>query len=116
MVTPRQAYLASKLVEKYGVIGRVASRYLTAGYSVRILHPTRYGPVHVVALKHGTTLAIDIATGSVSVEIAKNILEKSKLLRAKPILVIYGRSVVVPEDVKTFCDENGIKLRRILGE
>ena len=116
MVTPRQVYLASRLVEKYGVIGRVASRYVTAGYSVRVFHPTRYGPLHVIAVKHGNTLAIDVVTGSINIEIVKNLLEKSKLLRAKPILVVYGRGVVIPEDVKTFCNENGIKVKRILGD
>jgi len=116
MVTARETYIASKLVERYGVIGRVASRYVTAGYSVRVLHPTRYGPVHVVAKKHGVTLAIDVTTGIPSVEAAKSLLEKAKLLRARPILVIYGRGSVVPQEVVSFCAENNIKLKRVLGD
>ena len=116
MATARQAYLASKLVEKYGVFGCVASRYVTAGYSARMLHPTRYGPVHIIAKKHGIVLAIDVVTENLTSEVAKKLLEKAKLLRARPVLVVYGKGVAVPGDVILFCRENGIKLKRVLSD
>lgn len=116
MATARQRYLTNRLVEKYGVIGRVASRYICAGYSVKLLHLTRHGPVHIVAKKHGSVLAIDVVTGNPSINTAKNLLEKSKLLKAHPILVIYGGEFTVPREVLLFCEENGIRLKRVISD
>jgi len=59
MATPRQTRLARLLEEKYGIIGKVAGRYVTAGLHVAMMHPTRYGPIHFVAQGNGLNLAVD---------------------------------------------------------
>jgi hypothetical protein len=116
VATARQRYTASRLAEKYGVVGRVASRYIYAGYSVRLLHPTRHGSVHIIAKKYGSVLAIDVVTDNPSVDVAKSLLEKSKLLRARPVLVLYGNKLPAPQELVSFCEENNIKLKRVLGD
>jgi hypothetical protein len=57
VVTARQRYMIRRLGRVYGIVGRVAGRYVAAGYSVELNHPTRYGPIHIVARGNGQVLA-----------------------------------------------------------
>lgn len=118
MVTARQRYAVRRLGETYGILGRIAGRYVAAGYSVELNHPTRYGPIHVVARGDGQVLAVDVVYegGKLTVEAARRILEKAKLIRARPVLAVYGLGWNnVPEELRRFCEENGVKLR-VVGE
>ncbi|MEM3926817.1 MAG: hypothetical protein QXU13_04465 [Desulfurococcaceae archaeon] len=118
MTTPRLAYLAKILEDRYGVIGKVASRYVKAGYSVELNHPTRHGAIEILARGNkGEVLAIEVVDSKkdLSISSVEKFLEKSKLIRAKPILVIYG-GVELPEDVYKFCKEKGVRIRRFRAE
>jgi len=74
-------FVQKALIEKYGNVGIVASRYLEAGFSVRVNHPTHLG--------------------------------SAKLVRAKPILVLYGNGPKLSDELFRFCKERGVKIRRI---
>lgn len=116
MTTARIRHLQKILIEKYGVIGRVASRYLGAGYSLELMHPTRYGPIHIIARGGGGQIfAIEVISkpDDTNLETVKSFLEKAKLVRAKPILVLYSDGIKLPEEVYKFCIENGIKVKRV---
>jgi predicted RecB family endonuclease len=116
VVTARQRYTIRRLGRVYGIVGKVAGRYVAAGYSVELNHPTRYGPIHIVARGNGQVLAVDVVyeRGRLTVDAARAILEKAKLIRARPILAAYGfRWSDIPEDVRRFCEENGVKLRTV---
>ena len=114
MVTARQRYLIRKYEKTHGILGKVAGRYTAAGHSVELNHPTRFGAINIIARKEGQILAIDVVTerSKLNVDSAKVLVEKAKLIKAKPILFAYGFSwVEVPEDLRKFCEENDVKLR-----
>jgi hypothetical protein len=115
MATAKARYLQKVFEEKYGVIGKVAGKYLEAGYSIEFMHPTRYGKVHILARKEGKILAIEVIdkSGNVDENVVKTFLEKAKLLKAKPILVLYSDGPKITENLYKFCIDNGIKIRRI---
>lgn len=94
MTLARVRYLQRQLSKKYGIIGRVASRYLEAGLSVRINHPTRLGPVHIFAQGNGQRLVVEVYTSSKPLrpDDIRRAIDKAKLLQAKPVIVIYGKA------------------------
>jgi len=106
--------LIRKYEKAHGILGKVAGRYIAAGYSVELNHPTRFGAINIIARKEGEILAIDVITekSKLNVDSAKALVEKAKLIKAKPILFAYGFSwVEIPEDLRKFCEENDVKLR-----
>ncbi len=115
MTSARIAYLQKVYREKYGPIGVVASRYLGAGYSVEIMHPTRYGPIHIIARGNNTIMAIEVIDKPIKVTIddIQRLSNKAKLINAKPILILYSDGPIISDDVYSFCRENGVRIRRI---
>ncbi len=116
MTTARERYLQRILEERYGIVGRVAARYVGAGLHVRLMHPTRYGPVHIFAIGAGQRLVIEVCDkpGKVTEETINTLVNKAKLLRSKPVLVLYGKDVLLPEDLFKKAREMGVKVRRII--
>lgn len=115
MATNRARYLSNLYKRKYGAIGKVASKYIEAGYSVEFMHPTRYGAIHIVARGNNQIFAIEVfdKPSTISIDVVNSLLEKSKLIKAKPILAIYSNGPRLTDDVYRFCVENGIKIKRI---
>ncbi len=115
MSIARKRFLEKMLKEKYGEIGIVASRYLEAGCSVRLLHPTRYGPIHIIVTGGGIRLAIEVFKDprEVPKEVVDSVIAKAKLINAKPVLVLYGDGPKLSEEIYRYCIENGVKIRRI---
>ncbi len=111
----RAKYICRIYEKKYGVVGRIAKRYIMAGYSVEFMHPTRYGSIHIVARGDGQKIAIEVfdKSSTVSMETVSRLLEKSKLIGAKPILILYSNGPRIDNEVYRYCIENGIKIRRI---
>ncbi len=103
------------LREKYGIVGEVASRYLEAGARVRLFHPTRYGPIHVLVYKDNSRYVIEVFSEPKEVpkEVVEKLIEKAKLVKAKPILILYGDGPKMSDDLYKFCIENRVKIRRI---
>ncbi len=103
------------LKEKYGIVGEVAARYVEAGYHVRLMHPTRYGPIHIVVTGNKDRMAIEVFSDPkpVPIEVVKTLIEKAKLVKARPILVLYSDGPKLTDEVYKFCKENGVKIRRI---
>ncbi|MEZ0346094.1 MAG: hypothetical protein ABWK01_06060 [Infirmifilum sp.] len=102
MTLARIRYLQRQLAKKYGVIGRVASRYLEAGLSVRLNHPTRLGPAHLVVQGNGKKLLVEVYNNPTPLkpEDVRRVAEKARLLRATPVIVVYGerrRRQLTPE-------------------
>jgi hypothetical protein len=114
VVTARQKHLIRKYERTHRILGKVAGRYIAAGYSVELNHSTRVGAIGIVARKGRQILAIDVITekSKLNIDFAKVLVEKAKLIKARPILFAYGFSwAEVPEDLRKFCEENGVKLR-----
>jgi len=116
MVTARARFLIKRLEEKYGLVGRVAGRYIAAGLSVELMHPTRYGAIHIIARGGGKVFAIEVVDKpeKLSLDVIKTFAEKAKLVKASPILVLYSNNVKLPDELYKFCVENGVKIRVII--
>ena len=117
MATARQKYISRVLARKYGLVGRVAGRYVEAGYSVELFHPTRLGPLHILAHKGNGIIAIEVFNkGLVTLDAVKSLHEKSKLVKARPVVLLYGNSVGLSSEAESYCRENGVKIRRLRAE
>jgi hypothetical protein len=115
MVTAKARFLIRKFEEKYGIIGKVAGRYVAAGLSVEFMHPTRYGPIQIVVRGGGKVFAVEVIENpaKLSLDSIKVFIEKAKLIKAKPILVLYSSNAKLPDELYKFCIENGVKVRVI---
>lgn len=114
MVTAKQRYVSRALARKYGVVGLVAGRYVEAGYSVEMFHQTRYGPVQFLTRKRGLLVVEVYDKGIIEPGPIKVFHEKARLLGARPIVVLYGSGVKLSEEAKSYCEQNNIKVRRVL--
>jgi len=86
-LTWRMIYQSNRLIEKYGVLGKVATRYLLAGHSVRI-----QGDL-ILSSKEGNNLVIGVAINDKEVgKLISKITEVSKKLNRMPVIVLYGRN------------------------
>ncbi|AKG38732.1 MAG: hypothetical protein ACPLRJ_01755 [Infirmifilum uzonense] len=92
MTLARVRYLQKQLIKRYGIIGKVASRYLEAGLSVRIRHPTRLGDAHIIVQGNGNRLVVEVYTSPKPLHPrdVQAVAEKAKLLNSKPVIVIYS--------------------------
>ncbi|QOJ79414.1 hypothetical protein IG193_02830 [Infirmifilum lucidum] len=114
MSLARIRYLSRQFRKRYGVIGRVASRYLEAGLSVRINHPTRLGPAHIIAHGNGQKLVVEVYYSSKPLEpdTVQRVAEKAKLLRAKPVVALYGKTPATKRALEV-ATKLGVKIKRI---
>ena len=103
------------LRQKYGIVGEVAARYLESGARVRVHHPTRHGDIHILVYKDGTKYAIEVFSDPrpVPKEVVEKLIEKSRIIHAKPILVLYGDGPKLSNEIYEFCKSQGVKVRRI---
>lgn len=115
MATSRQLKLARIYEEKHGVLGAVAARYVTAGRSVEFNHPTRHGPVHLLVRGCGETLVVEVHAGSsrVTSDVVQRLVEKAKLLRGRPVLVLYSKSAEPSPEALELCRVHGVKVKRV---
>ncbi len=115
MTTAREAFEAKKLAQKYGVIGKVAGRYVTAGYSVDVVTTDSTAPYHFTAVKKGEKLAVRVyeKSGRVPTSVVLELAEKAKSDGYKPILVLYGSGPKVTDEVVTVARDNNVVIRRV---
>lgn len=117
MSLARIVFLKKKLEKKYGVVGKVAGRYVEAGYTVNVGFQTAKGNIDIVAKKEGQILAIDVITGSVKVgtDVIERLKEKAATINAKPILVLYGAGPQLQEEALKKAEELGVEVKRVRG-
>ncbi len=115
MSLARIVFMQKKLSKKFGVVGKVAGRYLEAGFSVHIGFETPEGRVDIVAKKEGQVLAIDVVDGAVKIEpeTVEVVAKKARSINAKPVLVLYGAGPKLTDEAKAKAKELGVQLRRI---
>ncbi|MCE4624690.1 MAG: hypothetical protein F7C35_02340 [Desulfurococcales archaeon] len=112
MTTAREAFEAKKLAAKYGVVGKVAARYRTAGYQVVVKTTDEAAPFHFTATRKGEKLLVKVfhRVGQVPVE------EVEKLAGAgegKKVLVLYGAGPKLSGEVTNKAKEVGVSIRRV---
>jgi hypothetical protein len=113
MATARQMFVINKLSRKLGVKGRVASRYVEAGYSVRVDPPLE--GVDFTASKKGVRLAGIIITGrkTVDADTIENAKKIGEEYRVKPVIILYGSGPSITPEALRKAREYGVSLRRI---
>ena len=114
MTTARLRFLQATLIKRYGVLGRVAALYAGAGLHVRVNHPTRHGPVHIIASGGGQRLAVEVynAPAPAPPSVVESLAAKASLLKAKPVLVLYGDAGIAPEAAE-LARKLGVKIKRV---
>lgn len=113
MTTARRMFIINKLLKKKNIVGKVAARYVAAGFSVTVNPPLK--GVDFTATKHSVRYAGIILWqkkkyGEEVVVKAKEIAEKYKV---KPIVILYGSGPVVDKEVILKAREEGIIVKRI---
>ncbi len=115
MVTAKEAFEAKKLIAKYGVVGKVAARYRTAGYQVKVEKSDPESDYNFVAWKKGEKLVVAVYTksGQVPEEAVEKVANAAKELGGKPILVLYGAGPKTTGSLVEKAKELGVSLRRV---
>ncbi len=114
MTTAREAFEAKKLAAKYGITGKVAGAYRTAGYQVNMVSADTQAPYNFIASKKGEHLAVKVysKTGRVPVEVAEKLASAAAEKNARPILVLYGSGPKVTAELIDKAKQLGISVRR----
>ncbi len=101
----RTIYIANTLIRKYGVVGKVASRYVLAGFSVRV------NGKYVYAKKEGSNLVIGVATNEAEAKsLINELVSIAKKLNSTPVLAIFGRADISKEFIDEITKE-GVKVK-----
>jgi hypothetical protein len=111
MVTAREAFEAKKLAQKYGVIGKVAGRYRTAGYDVKIVSTEEDAAYNFIATRKGERLLVKVytKTGAVPLDIIEKLSEAGE---GKKVLALYGAGPRVTKELTNKAKEAGVSVRR----
>ena len=117
MTTAREAFEAKKLAQKYGVVGKVAGRYVTAGYKVDVVTTSEEAPYHFTAARRGEKLAVLVysKTGKIPLKVVEGLAGKAKEEGLKPVLALYGAGPQVSEELLGKARELGVSIRRVRG-
>lgn len=117
MVTAREAFEAKKLIAKYGVVGRVAARYRTAGYQVKVEKSEPGSDYNFIAWKKGEKLVVAVYTksGQVPEDAVEMLANAAKEVGGKPILVLYGSGPKTTGSLVEKARNLGVSLRRVRG-
>ena len=117
MTTAREAFEAKKLAQKYGVVGKVAGRYVTAGYRVDVVTTSEEAPYHFTAVRKGEKLAVLVyyKSGKVPAEVVEGLAGKAKEEGFRPVLALYGAGPKISEEVLGKARELGVSVRRVRG-
>jgi hypothetical protein len=115
LVTAREAFEAKKLAQKYGVIGKVAGLYRTAGYKIESINVNEDADLNFLAVKRGEKLGVKVFTKStyVPVEIVEKLKKACEELKSRPILILYGSGPKLKDEIITKAKELGVSIRRV---
>lgn len=113
MTGARQIFVMRKLITNYGYVGKVAAKYVAAGYSVTVNPPLK--GVDFTASKHGIRFAGIIFAekktyGVEEIEKVKEIAEKYKV---KPLIILYGAGPRITSEALEKAKKYGIIIKRI---
>lgn len=115
MVTAREAFEAKKLATKYGVPGKVAALYRTAGYEVEILSTDQGAAANFRASKRLDHLLVKVywRTGKVPSEVVEKLAEEAGRENRKPVLVLYGSGPKMSPELAEKARSLGVRIRRV---
>lgn len=109
MTTSRAVHKSKILQKKFGIIGKVASKYILAGFHVNIV--PRKG-LSFIAVRGNERFGILVINSLKEIENkVKQIISETEKLNLKPILVIYGNYGPLNKDLKKKIEELGVKIK-----
>ncbi|MCD6487868.1 MAG: hypothetical protein J7K21_01410 [Desulfurococcales archaeon] len=115
MVTARARFIQKKISKKYGIVGKVAGRYIGAGYSVSFNKKVGDLTFDFIASKNRQILAIKIVSNTTLVKpgLVDQVAEAAKKISAKPVIILYGSGPSISEDALKKANEAGISIKRL---
>jgi len=109
----RIRYISKIFAKKYGATGKVASRYLQAGFSIRFLGNQGQGE-EFLAAKSGVNYYVRVfATRPPSLRDIELLAKSAEKYNAKPVVVLYGRLKPLKEEVVSALKEKNITVKRV---
>lgn len=115
MVTAREAFEAKKLAARYGVVGKVAALYRTAGYQVEVERAEPGADYNFVAWRRGEKLVVAVYSraGQVPEEALDRLANAARERGGRPVLVLYGAGPKSTGALVGKARELGVSLRRV---
>lgn len=116
MVTAREAFEAKKLASRYGVVGKVAGRYRTAGFQVKVESIDAEAGYHFIAWRRGEKYVVYVysKSGRVPDEIVERVAQaSSEAGRSRPILILYGAGPKIASGVLEKARSLGVSIKRV---
>ena len=109
-----RAQAVKRLSQREGILGKIASLYIAAGYGVKFRYKTSRGTIDLLAIKGNTKLAINVITSSkeLNTDVIRKVFEVAEDIGGKPILIIYGRTRV-SEDIVKEAKKLNVKVKRV---
>jgi hypothetical protein len=112
VTTAREAFIANKLIEKGGVVNKVAANYVRAGFNVRI-NPG-IGDMDIIAIRSRDEkycMKVLWEKRVYGEEHLTGFIEACKKNSCKPVIILYGSGPSIDEGFLK--KNNDIKVRRI---
>ncbi|MEB3780435.1 MAG: hypothetical protein GSR85_09465 [Desulfurococcales archaeon] len=114
MTTAKRIFESKMLSEKYGALGKVAGRYIKAGYSIRDVDLEERS---FIAVRRGEKLLVKVVwnVNKIDDSMLDELKNKAETLNAKPLLIVYGGKprVSVIRSIIDSIKARGISFRRI---
>ncbi|MET1160835.1 MAG: restriction endonuclease [Thermoprotei archaeon] len=116
MVTARERFIVNRLLEKGGVVNKVATRYVAAGFNVRV--KPNINDIDIIAIRNtkmGERYGIKVLheKREYGVEVVNRVLETCKQHSLKPVLILYGSGPRLSEEALNRAREEGVIVKRI---
>jgi len=114
LTTGREAFEAKLLAMKYGVPGKVAGLYRSAGYQVDMLLSDE---LDFIARRRGEGLGVKVYQdpGQPPEDLLSRLSAAARERGLKPVLILYGAGPRVSGEVRDRARELGISIRRVRG-
>jgi len=115
LTTAKNRLITNILLRKGGVVNKVASRYVMAGFQVRV-NPEIPG-LDLIATKSGEAYGVRVIWEKKRYEgqVIEELLNASKKLGLKPILILYGSGPHIDKDIIEEASRKGVLVKRIRG-
>ncbi len=113
MTTGRQIFTIKKIAKRYGLVGKVAGRYVAAGYNVTVKPPIK--GVDFIASGQGRRYGGFIFSGKTTVTPDKieEVAKIAKTYGLEPLVVLYGRGAKITAEAIEKAKELDVKIRRV---
>lgn len=110
MTTAHQGFIINKLLEKGGVLNKVAANYVKAGFNVRV--KPGINDVDLIAIKRNEYYCIKVLWKKkiFNEQELSSFIENCDKIKCRPVIILYGSG---PKIDPGFLGKYKVKIRRI---